>query len=640
MPDSISLRILPQFVPLTNESYNGRRLHRVQQALLHYDELPEFSIISAPTGTGKSFAFPLPIIRYKQDGITFSRRRCVIVSPTNALIEDMEKQYTKLFPQLRISKLNRQRLDEFNAKGPARWDALLDVLRENEVIITNPDLLNFALFGGYIRHRGQQEISQIFALIDYFVFDEYHLYDEEQIANIFSWLAIKRTVVPSKTVKFIFASATPEKGLVEVANEQGFNVNGIIETITDEPADDTRSIHGEIEVTFLKGTNPIEYILENTELIRMWTIAGERILVIFDKMADLRQARNEIENEFDEVMIAEESGYFTKSQVTEDATKAHIILATNKVEIGVNLDVTICLMQPGKYFANFVQRFGRIAREGKNGKVIIFIDNMITPIGRAFAGNKTLGYYDFMDKCREIELLSDRTFYTEKIPRYLGAYYFIISQNIRDYATQRMFRERINPQGQTAFMLGLMRRINRGIFYWLKKLNEICGKGYQTDFENWKRWWQIFTGTFKYFRANSPDVLLKDLNLPEGSQLVRYSLEWVLKNRVVVSDEKLNSERCLVVSGFLDGRADLQYYIESLPIYKLDESTLYLQQTERYSLKQAFDQRIQRVALLYRGQSEFHKAARELLSELLKLKSIFTDKRLSIVDIKSKTNFL
>jgi hypothetical protein len=184
-----------------------------------------------------------------------------------------------------------------------------------------------------------------------------------------------------------------------------------------------------------------------------------------------------------------------------------------------------------------------------------------------------------------------------------------------------------------------MRRINRGIRR-LNKLNDVCGKGFQSDLENWKKWWQIFTDTFKYFRANSPDVLLRDLELPKNVQLVRYSLEWVLKNREVIGEENHNGERCLVVSGFQDGQTDLQYYIESLPIYKLDEGTLYLQQKERYALKSAFEARIQKVALLYRGHNQFHLTARELLSELLALKSIFTDKRLQIVDIKSRDNFL
>src|SRR5881398_3213884 len=111
MPNSVSLTILPQFVETTDEVYSGRRLHRIQQALMHYDKLPQFTIITAPTGTGKSFAFPLPIISYKRKNIKFGERRGIIVSPTNALIKDMETQYKENFPELKVTRLNREKLD-------------------------------------------------------------------------------------------------------------------------------------------------------------------------------------------------------------------------------------------------------------------------------------------------------------------------------------------------------------------------------------------------------------------------------------------------------------------------------------------------------------------------------------------------
>jgi ATP-dependent helicase YprA (DUF1998 family) len=75
MTDSVSLNILPQFVDTVDEQFEGRRLHRIQQAFLHYDELSECTIVTAPTGTGKSFAFPLPIIQHKEVGSGFSKRR-------------------------------------------------------------------------------------------------------------------------------------------------------------------------------------------------------------------------------------------------------------------------------------------------------------------------------------------------------------------------------------------------------------------------------------------------------------------------------------------------------------------------------------------------------------------------------------
>jgi CRISPR-associated endonuclease/helicase Cas3 len=638
MADSVSLKILPQFVDTVDEQFEGRRLHKIQQALLHYDELPEFTVITAPTGTGKSFAFPLPIIHHRKTGGTFSKRRCIIVSPTNALIDDMEKEYAKSFPMLKISKLNRKKLDELNAKGPDRWNALIQIITDNEVIITNPDLLNFALFGGYYRHKGQKEISEIFARIDYFVFDEYHLYDEEQIANIISWIAVKKALI-TKPVKFIFASATPEKGLLGVLQDQGFKPTETIEAVSDKATLSSRKIHGQIEVTFLKGVTPLQYLFSNAETVKQWIKNGERILVVFDRMAELRIARPEIERQFHNVVIAEVSGYYTKSEFQEELGNAGLILGTNKIEVGVNLDMSICLMQTGKHFANFVQRFGRIARQGKDGKAIIFLDNKIKEIEKAFTGKETQSYYDFIEQCRNIELLSDRKFYPEKIPQYLGAYYFIIAKNIKDYATQRLFRENIKTDGQAGFTLGLLRKIDKGVKR-LEYINSISGRKFDFDTENWKKWWEIFTSTFKYFRASMPDVLVRDLTCPNDKQITRYSLEWILQNREIVNEEHINGERCLVVSGFLEGKQELQYYVESLPVYKLNEGNLYLQQKERYSLREAFEKRLTAIIQMYRGQSQFALAAKQLIGEIAKLKPIITQKRVVVSDVKSYSNFL
>ena len=638
MTDSVSLKILPQFVDTGDEQFEGRRLHKIQQVLLNYDDLPEFTVITAPTGTGKSFAFPLPIIQHKISGSSFSKRRCIIVSPTNALIDDMEKEYTITFPTLQISKLNRKKLDDLNAKGPERWNALIQTITDNEVIITNPDLLNFALFGGYYRHKGQKEVSEIFARVDYFVFDEYHLYDEEQIANIISWVAIKKALI-AKPVKFIFASATPEKGLLEVLHAQGFKPAEIIESISDKAAPSRRKIHGQIEVTFLKGSTPLQYLISNAETVKQWIKEGERLLVIFDRMMELRMARPEIEKRFHDVVIEEVSGYYTKSELKEVPGNAGLILGTNKIEVGVNLDVSICLMQTGKHFANFVQRFGRIARQGKDGKAIIFLDNKIKEIEKAFTGKETQSYYDFIEQCRNIELLSDRKFYSDKIPQYLGAYYFIIAQNIKDYATQRLFRETITVDGQAGFMLGLMRKIDKGIRR-LEYINSACGKKFNFDIENWKEWWKIFTGTFKYFRASMPDILVRDLTCNKDKQITRYSLEWILQNREIVGEEHINGDRCLVVHGFLEGKQELQYYVESLPVYKLNEGNLYLQQKEKYSLKEAFEKRLVEIARMYKGQSQFVLAARQLIGEIGKLKPIVTHKRLFVSDVRCYSNFL
>jgi hypothetical protein len=202
-----------------------------------------------------------------------------------------------------------------------------------------------------------------------------------------------------------------------------------------------------------------------------------------------------------------------------------------------------------------------------------------------------------------------------------------------------LFRETITVDGQAGFMLGLMRKIDKGIRR-LEYINFACGKKFNFDIENWKEWWKIFTGTFKYFRASMPDILVRDLTCNKDKQITRYSLEWILQNREVVKEEYINGERCLVVSGFLEGKQELQYIVESLPVYKLNEGNLYLQQKEKYSVKEAFEKRLVEIARMYKGQSQFVLAARQLIGEIEKLKPIVTHKRLFVSDVRCYSNIL
>ncbi len=256
---------------------------------------------------------------------------------------------------------------------------------------------------------------------------------------------------------------------------------------------------------------------------------------------------------------------------------------------------------------------------------------------------KEISYYDFVKECRDIELLSDRKFYSEKVPQYLGAYFYIITRSLKDYATRELFKASLNLEGQTKYMHSLMYSIEVGINRDLSHANKQCGSRYtRYDMAHWRQWWKIFMGTFKYFRASKPDVLIRDLTYKDGHQLTRYSLEWILRNREVINVEEIAGEQCFVVSSFRECKDELQYCIESLPVYRLRQDTMYLHQSEKYNLKEAFEKRVCQVADgMYRNGDLFRQTARQLLLEkVLKLRPIITDKRLAITEIKGFSNII
>jgi CRISPR-associated endonuclease/helicase Cas3 len=330
----VDVTLKPQFVATTEATYQGRRLHRIQRRFYEWDELPALTLMTAPTGTGKSYAFPLPIVRKKEQG-GLSGRRGVVVAPTNALIDEMCQVYQRDFgSQLRVSALNRKILDELDAHGPERWNSVLQIFSDNDLIITNPDLLNFAIFGGYHRFKGmkgQLQFPELLAKVDYFVFDEYHLYDEEQIANVLAYIMLQQELISGRETKFIFASATPEKKLGALFQEQGWEYEEIIEPVLETEPDNGRMIHGEVAVHFRKASL-LDLVREHAD--EAWAVVerGERVLLIFDRLRDLQIAKSELRTLFPNLRIAEESGYMTRASSKDDLQQAHIILGTNKLE--------------------------------------------------------------------------------------------------------------------------------------------------------------------------------------------------------------------------------------------------------------------------------------------------------------------
>ncbi len=653
MAEQVTIKLLPQFVETTDKVFNSQQLHAIQAAMLEYHLLAEVVILSAPTGTGKSFSFPLPVAASKEHG-GFSHLRSIIVSPTNALIEDMKREYSEKFPQLNVKELNRKALDELNAHGLKRWNEILNIVRGNDIIITNPDLLNWAIFGGYTYTKSQHPINWLFAMIDYIVFDEYHLYDEEQIANILSWIMLKRSLLPAKPMKFIFASATPEPSLVELLKQYDFNIQELFETITSKPSPTARQIHGEITVIFRKvdqasGETDADaavenYLWNNKKQIERYARRGNKVLVMVDRMVSLRKMRERVKTGFSDFNIAEESGYFTKSNRKEDTASANLILATNKVEVGVNLNVKVCLMPTGKYFANFIQRIGRVARGAMNGVVVVFVEK-VEHLKTVYANCTSLPYYDFIEQCRYVGLLNDRKFYTGQIPRLLGAYFFVIQERaLKDFATKQVFKENLHLdkfEGEAKLMFHTLRVIHNKIFYDLKTTDSLK-RGYSWELKCFREWWMTFLGTFRYFRGSSPSIKFIDKDFEGEEQVQEYSLEWVLANRFVIGERTIDGIRYLEVSGFRAEKNELQFVVDSFPMGKLTEEHRYLSQKERWNIKQAFHRRILLCIKEWRqrSQDEFSKIVLEILNELQKIKLIITEKRLLIADIREYSNFL
>jgi len=243
--DKFSIKIKPQFVKLTDEKEifsNGEEclLHEFQKRMkLDFEKFPEFTIITAPTGTGKSYSFPFPVINSKKNSKPFDegKLRGLIVLPTNALIEELTENFSRTYPFLNIKKITGKTLDEYAVKGFDRWVKVVDMCKgDTDLVITNPDIINYAMHGGYHQNSwqntGRKEFHNFLECFGYIIFDEYHVYDESQIANLLTLIYLRDIFLQENNkVKFFFVSATPEKALKEILQNKDYVVEEIIEEI-------------------------------------------------------------------------------------------------------------------------------------------------------------------------------------------------------------------------------------------------------------------------------------------------------------------------------------------------------------------------------------------------------------------------
>src|SRR5690606_4754068 len=120
-----------------------------------------------------------------------------------------------------------------------------------------------------------------------------------------------------------------------------------------------------------------------------------------NRLRDVQELVQELQPFFKGYTIYQSTGYVSKTENhSVNIKSANIIIATNKAEVGVNYDVEYCIMQPGKYFQNFIQRFGRVSRGDLEGKIIIAIDDTFSKYKKAFKDVVNKNYYEFLDLIR------------------------------------------------------------------------------------------------------------------------------------------------------------------------------------------------------------------------------------------------
>jgi len=539
----------PQYIRYTDTEFEGKRLHSFQAALMSiHEQKEECLIISAPTGAGKTYGFGLPTIASK-DGLS-GRSRTLIISPTNALIK-------QTFNDLNEEWGDRLRVENFSAKdikktGLWRPQEILQRIRDSVITVTNPDLISLVIAGQYYRWTANtsrmRQWSDIQKNIQTVIFDEYHLYSEEELAKILSFMALARGT-GNTDIRYAFASATPNEKLKALLTEFGFSFRESGEEMVRDAEGDThfRKSKGAVTLTFTD-----EHILDSIE--DEVPPRGKRTLFLFDRVIGCERGIERLQT-FDvgKEDWKEYTGFETRAQKKQNANAsedAPYIMATSAAEQGLNLEVGIAHIEPGRYLENFWQRFGRAARRGKNGTVIVHtLKEKVSNLPDEINGYSELG--EAMEK-----LMSEKETYATRVFIHAGAYLYLVYQKAGNQALKEQVWNVGNGLPGTA---GRTFRIFNQMEKLLKELKRKAKRSPGVDARAFIKWWHDYLQAFGWFRGQSESV---SVILPRSDRKatetdIRWLKRWCDYREVEEENEMKGKKTVFEVIDYRDNQREL-----------------------------------------------------------------------------------
>lgn len=512
----------PQHLELSEEFALGVKLHKFQVMIRDIWEQPENCFfIDAPTASGKTFSFLLPTACGK---LTLRRAKTLIISPTNLLIE---QTYTDIFEKVnktpeitdvRVSKITGASLEGMHLFERAK--KVRAEFRISDIIISNPDIIALFLTGFYdvVHKRGNERefrrsrsTPDIFSEIDVIIFDEYHVYTEEESGKIAAFLYLSKLI--GNIPKIIFTSATPQNKLKELLIELGFTCTEFHEISSEYEKPGSRQIRGRVDLTVTD--QPIMDALDPE-------ISEEKkVLYLFDHKIEAEIAREKIiEMGMKSSYIQDLSGFSNRAFSKRVPTgKERCIIATNAAEQGLNLDVTDSHIEPGLYVENLTQRYGRIGRKGKPGAITI---HFTSPQMKQIPDKIT----DFTDLIYNLEAVFFRKeFFLSRMKRHFAAFMALCTiRDSRGFLGQQI-QDSLNNLNDR-----LILEIYHSFLSFDTMTKKLANSKYpnQRDINDLNWWWNKFLGSIGFFRGQSMSV---PVGIKRNGEIMRTTenIIWVKK---------------------------------------------------------------------------------------------------------------
>ncbi|WP_020560717.1 DEAD/DEAH box helicase [Thiofilum flexile] len=389
-------------------------LSPLQQRLL--DEPKRVRIADAPTGAGKTYAFIKALLQGSRILFIVPTRRLaqnIAATVINNLIKagwssTLAEQKLAVWSSDQTAVLQEQGVTHIRGLRVRQMQRLSPRLQgESEMIVAVPEVVNQLLLRGRPDapqtglDKGQAGFS-VFDLLEYFdhiVFDEFHTIE----ARGFGLAALLAKLVSVTTesghtgygrAKISLLSATPlniKPTLTALGVPEG-EIAELKEVLTEGQND--RALHGDVRLVLHEQSTMPALVGAYLEPIQYAVAQDQQVVLIYNALADLRRDLPALIQQFkalgipaNKVLVINSiddsaqhhqarAGYYTGRQ--QDPDQFAILIATASVEIGVTFRAAnLMLMESGFAPMNFLQRYGRAARKGADGLVVVRLDNAL-----------------------------------------------------------------------------------------------------------------------------------------------------------------------------------------------------------------------------------------------------------------------
>ena len=302
----------------------------------------------AQTGTGKTFAYMLPILR----DLKFSKQvtpRVLILVPTRELVLQVVEEIEKLAEYINVRVLGVYGGTNINTQKRA-------ILQGTDIIVATPGRLYDLALSRAIKMKSIQKlvIDEVDVMLD--------LGFRFQLMNIFEVLPVKR--------QNIMFSATMTDDVELLINDYFKNPTKVSIAVSGTPLDNISQQCYEVENFYTKA-NLLIHLLNDKE-----TFSKVLVFVSNKKSADrLFLKLDETYN--DELCVIHSNktqNYRIRSIKQFDEGENRILVATDVMARGLDLDEIshVVNFDTPNFPENYMHRIGRTGRAEKEGKSILF----------------------------------------------------------------------------------------------------------------------------------------------------------------------------------------------------------------------------------------------------------------------------